>query len=110
MGKLDYLTRIKILSLAVVIAILSPGIGNSSAWSLEHNNISKAHAFTDFQSTLAALRNLNWLRYLATNNDSSPGAEAAELPFENSQKGTIISKIETTHAVIYGYEGTKIPS
>jgi len=110
MEKLGYLSSIKILSLAVLIAVLSPAIGNRAAWSPDHKNIRKASRLLDSRLILAALRNLNWLRYLATIDNSSPGAEAAELLSEESPKGTITSKIETIHAVIYGYEEAKIPS
>jgi len=98
------------LSLAVLIAVLSPGMGNSLAWSLDHANIRKAHTFRDSQSALTALRNLKWLRYLAVEDDSSSGGEVPGAPSENSAKGTITSTIETTYAVIYSYEGAKIPS
>jgi len=50
------------------------------------------------------------LRYLATADNSSSDVKVAEPPSESNLPGTITSKIETTHAVIYGYEGTKIPS
>lgn len=110
MQKLEYLTTIKMLSLAVLIAVLSPGMGNSLAWSLDHANIRKAHTFRDSQSALTALRNLKWLRYLTAEDDSSSGGEVPGAPSENSAKGTITSTIETTYAVIYSYEGAKIPS
>jgi len=85
-------------------------MGNSLAWSLDHANIRKAHTFRDSQSALTALRNLKWLRYLAVEDDSSSGGEVPGAPSENSAKGTITSTIETTYAVIYSYEGAKIPS
>jgi len=110
MEKLDCLTRIKILSLAVLASVLISGIGNSPTWSLDHKNIRKAHAFTDSQSALTALRNLKWLSYLAAEDNSCSGGEVAELPFENSPEGAITSKIEVTYAVIHGYNGEKIPS
>jgi hypothetical protein len=64
------------------MVVLSPPTGNTLGRSLDHNNLRKANRFLDSQSTLSALRNLNWLRYLAATNGSSSGAEVAELPSE----------------------------
>ncbi len=98
------------LSLAVLVGMLSLGTGNNPGWSFGCNNIGKAYAFRTPQSTLASLESLNWLEYLAASDQFSCGTETASLPSENSSKETITSRIETVHALIYGYKGEKIPS
>ena len=110
MGKFSYVTGAKMLSLAVLVGMLSLGIRNNPGWSFGCNNIGKAYAFRDPQSTLASLETLSWLEYLSASDQFSCGAETANLPSENSSKETIISRIETVHALIYGYKGENIPS
>lgn len=98
------------LNLAVLVGMLSLGIGNNPEWSFGCNNIGKAYAFRDPQSTLASLETLNWLEYLAASDQFSCGTETAKLPPENSSKETITSRIETVHALVYGYKGERILS
>ncbi|TET09566.1 hypothetical protein E3J84_05000 [Candidatus Aerophobetes bacterium] len=109
MGKFSYLTGAKILSLAVLVGMLSLGIGNNPGWSFGCNNIGKIYVFRDPQSTLVSLETLSWLERLSASDQFSCGAETANLPSENSLKETITSRTETVHALIYGYKGEKIP-
>lgn len=108
--KLNYRTRAKILGFLALALVLIPEVGNSQPLSRDHSNVYKAYAFRNSQSTQNALRNLKWLRCLAAKDDSSSGAEVAELPSQDSPEGTITSRGETIHAVIHGYNGAKIPS
>jgi len=60
------------------------------------------------ESTLTFLRNLRWLRYLASGETSALCTKS--VPSSQDNPTTITSKTETQCTVIYGCDGEKIPS
>lgn len=65
--------------------------------------------FLNTESTLTSLKNLGWLRYLARGKMDNPDRKSI-FPHPETDSTAITSKMETTYAVIYGYQGAEIPS
>ncbi len=95
MGKFSYVTGAKMLGLAILVGMLSLGIGNNPGWSFGCNNIGKVYAFKEPQSTLTSLKNLGWLTYLARGKMDNPDKKSV-FPSPKTDSAAITSKMEIT--------------
>jgi len=99
----------EIAFILVVLALILLGFG--VAWAVTGRTAVKpdnAGASLNAESTLTFLRNLRWLRYLASGKTSA--LRTKSVPSSQDNPTTITSKTETQCTVIYGCDGAKIPS
>lgn len=97
-----------LLLVMLALVLLRAGI----AWGVTGQGADKTgdiDIFLDTESTLTSLKNLSWLRYLTSSKVDTPDRKSV-FPSPKTDSIAITSEIETTYAVIYGYQGAEIPS
>jgi len=99
----------EIAFILVVLALIL--LGSGVAWAATGKATVKpdnTDASLNPESTLTFLRNLRWLRYLASGEKSTLNTKLG--PSSEKNPSAITSKTETEYAVIYGCDDTTIPS
>ena len=100
----------EIIFVLVMLALVLLGAG--IVWGVTAQGADKTgdtDIFLNTESSLTSLKNLGWLRYLTNSKVDTPDRKSV-FPSSKTDSTAITSKIETTYAVIYGYQGAEIPS
>lgn len=100
----------EIIFVLAVLALVLPGAGITGAVIAQGaDKTADTDIFLGTESTLSSLKNLIWLKYLTSSKVDTPDRKPA-FPSSKTDSIAITSKMETTCAVIYGYQGAEIPS